>query len=69
MFTCKGRVYPNRFKNHAKSAVKHIISQACLGWIVPSLMVFPCLSQDFVSGGNYLRFRQSGMPFLPRWHY
>ena len=54
--TRKGRVYPNIFKKHAKSYVKHIASRACLGWSVPSLTVRPCLSQDFVAGGSSLRW-------------
>ena len=52
MKTRKGGVYPNRFKKHAQSDVKHIASR---GWSVPSLTFCPCLSQDFVAGGNYLR--------------
>ena len=50
--TCKGGVYPNMFKMHAKSAVKNIASRACLGWSVPSLMVLSCLSLYFFTGGN-----------------
>ena len=49
-------VYPNWFKKHAQSAVKHIASGACLGWSVLSLTVHPCLSQGFVAGGNSLRW-------------
>ena len=51
-----GGVYPNRFKKHAQSDVKHIVPQACLGWSVPSLTVRPCLSQYFVAGGSSLRW-------------
>ena len=50
--TCKGGLYPNRFKKHEKSAAKHIEPQTCLGRSVPYLTVSPCLSQEFVAGGN-----------------
>ena len=55
MKTHKGGLYPNRFKNHAQSSVKHVASRACLGLSVRSVTVRPCLSQDFVAGGNSLR--------------
>ena len=44
------------FEKHAQSAVMHIASQDCLGWSVPSLTVRLCLSQDFIAGGNSLRW-------------
>ena len=54
--TREGGVYLNRFKKHSQSAVKHIAYLSCLGWSLPSLTVCPCLSQDFVAGGNSLRW-------------
>ena len=69
MCTHTGGLYPNRFKNNVKSAVKNIVSWDCLGWSVPSLIVRACLSQDFVPRGDYLRFSQSRMPFLPHCQY
>ena len=66
--TRKGRVYPNRFKKYAQSDVNHIAYRACLEWSVPSLTVRPCLSQNFVNGGNSLRWDEKtkrGMINLP----
>ena len=59
----KGEVCPNRLKKHAKYDVKNIASLACLGWSVPYLMVFPCLSQDFVVGGNSVTVELMGNVF------
>ena len=58
MFTSNGGVYTNRFKKHAEYYVKHIVYWYCLGWIVPSLIVRACLSQDFFARGNYLRYEK-----------
>ena len=62
--TWKGGVYPNSFKKHPESVVKHIESRACLGWIVLSMTVCPCLSQDLFCEGNFVVAQAKGVYFL-----
>ena len=61
--TCKGGVYPNRFKKHAKYSVKNFVSRYFLGSSVPYLTVRPCLSQYFVSGSDSMTVQAKGGVF------